>query len=121
MGRDARSNPFAGWKKTEGVTIRDAYDQYGRPIGVGDFVMLSQMGGIVWRVVETKPIMDPKAPPGLVGMTMVATTMLSEPGGVPLQGVVKVRDVSEYLTPEQLEQLEQARAQAQGPSGLVVP
>lgn len=104
MGVAARANSFNQWKRTEGVTIHDCYDQFGRQIGVGDFVILEQHGAVIWRVTNTKPVMRPDAPPGLVELTMAAVTQLVLQGGAPLPGLVKVRDASEYLTPEQLEQ-----------------
>lgn len=107
MGKAERTNPMAQWKKTEGVTIYDCYDQFGRQIGPGDYILLPGHGAVVWRVTQTRPIMDPKVPPGIVELVCAAVTQVGLQGGVPLSGVIKVRDALEYMTPEQLEQYKQ--------------
>jgi hypothetical protein len=96
MGVAERNNPFNRWKQEAGANQYDVYDRFGRQIGAGDLVMLPMTGDIMWRVTETKPIMDPKAPPGLVQMTLAAVMIEGVQGGVPQPALVKLRDRSEF-------------------------
>lgn len=124
MGAKDRANPMAQWRKSQGVTSNHAYDQFGREIGLGDFLILQAHPSVVWRVTNTKPILRPDMPPGLVDMTMAAVTQLPMQGGAPLPGVIKVRDALEYMTPEQLEEYTKEARAGGGPApdpGVVPP
>ena len=103
MGAEARSNPFSQWKRETGATIFNVYDRFGRQIGIGDMITLPEVGDVVWRVTDVRPILDPKAPPGLCHLQLAAVIMEGVQGGAPLANIVKVRDALEYMTPEMLE------------------
>lgn len=118
MGKVDRANPFNQWRKEAGVSTHECYDQFGRQIGVGDFIMMQAHGQVVWRVTNSKPVMHPQAPPGLVELTAAAVTQVGLQGGAPLPGIIKVRDALEYLTPEQLEQY---KAEARAGGGVQPP
>jgi hypothetical protein len=120
MGAAARSNPFNQWKQTTQPTVYDAYDEWGRAIGVGDYVILAQHGAVMWRVVQTRPVMNPQAPAGIVELTLTAVTALGIAGGQPQPGLIKVRDAGEYLTEEQLAKFK-AEVRGGGPTGETPP
>lgn len=64
-------------------------DQFGRPIGVGDGVLLSQTEpmAVVWRVRELTPATEPDYV-GRIWVDVVTRTRVLMPAGVPTPGVV---------------------------------
>lgn len=103
MGKADRANPFNQWRRDAQVMTTEAYDQFGRQIGIGDFLILEAHGAVVWRVTNTRPVLATNAPPGLVEITLAAVTRVGVQGGAPMAGFIKVRDALEYMSPDQLE------------------
>lgn len=98
MGADQRANPFSTWKRSEGVSQAKLYDRNGRELGVGDVVHLLNKSDIFWRVQSVTPVLDPKAPAGLIELQLVAVFLTGVPGGRPITDVLKTRDASENQT-----------------------
>ena len=116
MGAEARNNPTAQWaRQTGGGSPYQIYDVYGRPVSIGDLILLGD-SPTHWRVVETAPILDGNAPRGAMRITLAAGLVEAVQGGMPNPMVVKIRDVGEYMTPEQQERLKEelAKVRAQG-------
>ncbi len=99
MGRDERENPFNRFRQAEGRSSRETYDRNGRLIGEGDIVHLIGKGDVMWRVTSVKPVMDPKAPPGLVELALVAAFVTGVPGGQNVMDVIKCKDATEVAPP----------------------
>lgn len=89
MGRDEDLNPRR--QVASGMARTAAYDRFGRMIHSGDLVVMLNQGTIMWRVQETKPVMAPNAPPGMVEVSLVAVFVQGVPGGTPLSDLVLVR------------------------------
>jgi len=104
MGQADRNNPTAQWMRahTGAATRGELYDQFGRQVQIGDMVCVGNHPGEIFRVASTKPVMRPDVPAGLVEVQLVQVVVQMMDGGVPIGGLVKVRDASEYLTEEQL-------------------
>jgi len=98
MGVGERANPFATWKKTDGVSSLSAYDRSGREINAGDAVYVIGKQDIIWRVIHVKPLLGKDAPPGAVEIAMQAILLSGVQGGAPLGDIIKVRDVSEFAS-----------------------
>lgn len=98
MGSESRRNPFNEWQRSEGVVTTRAYDRFGRELQEGDAVVLMGSDVIVWRISYVKPVLDAKAPPGLVEIGMQAVFVNGVPGGQKLGDIIKVRDVGEFLS-----------------------
>lgn len=123
MGRAARGNPFNQWKQEAAVSQGEAYDRMGRQIQQGDLVILPHVGDIMWRVTETKPLLDPRVQPGTLQMTLAAVMVEAFPGGVPLPGVIKIRDASEFRdqTPTPVEGATNEAPDPPAPTSIIVP
>ena len=110
MGAVDRANPVAQWFKQhqDPISRSTVYDMYGRPIQPGDMIVVGNHPGEIYRVAEVKPVLRPDVPAGVLEMQLVSVILQMVQGGAPIDGLIKVRDVSEYLTPEQLEKFKQA-------------
>ena len=95
MGRDERANPFGAWKQPAGMSKSQTYDRNGRELGVGDVVHILGKGDIMWRVTDLHPIMDPKAPPGLIEIQLAAVFVTGVPGGQRVSDLIKCKDARE--------------------------
>lgn len=74
-----KHNPFA-----RGTTVNSsegAQDRFGRPLQVGDLVLLPGMGTTLFLVVGERPVLDPKLPPNCVELRVQATTVVVTPRG----------------------------------------
>lgn len=69
MGAEARTNPFS---KEHKPTIDGVVEMRGRKLEVGDEVILNTGNPIFFRVIDIKPVLDPKAPPGLLQVEVAA-------------------------------------------------
>lgn len=92
MGRDETLNPH---NQGQPLIRTAAYDRLGRILASGDLVVLLNQGTILWRVQETKPNLNPAAPPGLVELSLVAVFAQGVPGGTPIGDIVRVRSAGE--------------------------
>lgn len=74
------------------VSRTETCDRFGRRVKSGDVVHLIGKLDIMWKVVGVKPILDAKAPPGLVEISLVTRFVTAVPGGTPVMDLIKVRD-----------------------------
>lgn len=70
MGAEARTNPFS--KENSKPYIDGIVDLRGRKLEIGDEVMLNTGNPIFFRVIAINPVLDPKAPPGLMQIEVAA-------------------------------------------------
>lgn len=104
MGHESRNSPFTSWGGAgEAAAKTQTCDRYGRVVQSGDVVHLIAKQDIMWKVVHVKPILDAKAPPGLVEIALVASFVTGVPGGMPVADMIKVRDASEFAPPPEVE------------------
>lgn len=123
MGRDARRNPFGGWKKRPGDGAgvpTTAFDRFGRELQAGDAVYLIGKQDAMWRMSEVTPVLEPGAPAGLVRLTFTSLFSTAVPGGVPVMDVIKIRDAEEFAR-QAGEQQPAAVADAVEPEGQQDP
>lgn len=100
MGRDEARNP----RNQAPVLARTAaYDRLNRQIGSGDLVVLLSGATTIWKVVSTKPVMAPNAPPGLVEIQLAASFIQGVPGGTPIGDILIVRTALEAAQPSGME------------------
>lgn len=123
MGAEQRNNPTSQWMKTHQGSVNkgEIYDQFARPVGIGDMVCLGNHPGEIFRVSVIKPVLRPDAPPGVVEVQLVQVVVQGMQGGVPVMGLVKVRDATEYLTEEQLAEFKAEMDPSRPAGGLVIP
>jgi hypothetical protein len=69
-------------------------DDKGRVLQEGDEVVLMQPGGC-YRVAMIQPVVDPRAPKGLVKLTLVARLEIVCPANGPIEGCIRVRTAEE--------------------------
>lgn len=62
---------------------------------MGDVIHVLNKADIMWRLQKVAPVLDPKAPAGLVELHMVAVFVTGVQGGMPISDVIKTRDASE--------------------------
>jgi hypothetical protein len=121
MGAEARANPFATWKRTEGVRDTEAYDCSGRLLQVGDVVHLVGKHDVMWRVSSVRPILDARVPPGTVELSLTTAFVTGIPGGRPIADVLKIIDAGEIPVAQGGTKDAPAEEEAAAPSGLIVP
>ena len=112
MGSEQRRNEQAWRERAAGANLLDGY---GRPVHVGDTVILPEKGSTLWRVSEVGVDLLHRGPQGQVVLkvTLAAVSVFPAAADVPLRELIKVRDLSE--NPKELEAMEQAqREQAEG-------
>lgn len=65
-------------------------DRFGNGITPGGNVMYRPEVDLVFHVADVKPIMDPKVPPGMVGVRLTADFQLMVPFGQPLARMIAI-------------------------------
>lgn len=78
---------FANMMASGEVTL---VDRMGAPVQVGDLVLLSMPDPPMGRVVDIKPIVDPRQPAGLATATIVFEFPLTARAGLPMRNLVIV-------------------------------
>lgn len=102
-------NPFArGSTVPPPTTIMDAY---GRVLDPGDEVILRASIAPCARIQRVQPILDPKAPPGMVLVTMTSVWQLPMQAGVPLQQMIRTQTVAEAIDAGILKRTEEPPAE----------
>lgn len=101
MGVAERRNPFGQWKRTEGVSPLNLYDQFGRVIQKGDGVILATPEEVIWIVQGVRPQLELKSNETMCLLTLTALYQSSFTGGVPLAGLIKCVDALETGRGEQ--------------------
>lgn len=77
-----------------------ALDRMGRPLEVGDLVLLRTETDIIFTVLSVVPVLDIKAPVGLMEATLTVTFPLRFPGGQRFQhAVILAKKVPEAANP----------------------
>lgn len=102
MGRDERLNPTAQQARIDGIV-----EARGRKLEIGDEVLLSVPNPIYYRVIDIRPVLDPKAPPGMMQIELGAAIHFFSPKGVPQREFIRVREAAE-AGPSPLVRLEDA-------------
>ena len=72
--------------------VRDAM---GRILSVGDQVAMIHPGMILFTVGEITPSLDPRAPAGMIRLTLAAPMQLVGKADQPIQGIVRVVSIAE--------------------------
>ena len=92
MGHDSRLNPFA---KENHQILDGIVDARGRQLAVGDEIILNTLHPLYLRVIRIAPVLDPKAPPGMMQIEFGAATHFFSPKGVPQREFIRVRTAEE--------------------------
>lgn len=93
MGTMERLNPQAR-KTTQAVPVV-ALDSLGRSLTQGDVVLLKDTAGMLWNVTGVHAEVDPRQPPNLVRVELVARRGLRVRAGAVLGDLVRVRTAEE--------------------------
>jgi hypothetical protein len=96
MGSMERLNPQAR-KTTQAVPVA-ALDSLGRSLVEGDVVLLKDTAGMLWNVTGVHAEVDPRQPPNLVRVELVARRALRVRAGS-IVDLVRVRSAEEAGTP----------------------
>jgi len=99
MGHDARSNLLSNESDQQQIMPRD---HRGRPLQIGDEILLNTQGPIFYRVIGLAPVLDPKAPPNLVRIEVAAAVHFIAPKGSVNKEFIRVRTVEEAGMPTHL-------------------
>jgi hypothetical protein len=70
-------------------------DLYGRPLEVGDEVLLHRLGPPQYVVQDVVPDLSPGAPPNTVRVVLLSTASFSVPADVPVANLLRVRSAGE--------------------------
>lgn len=65
-------------------------DRFGQPLSPGDLVVYDPRSPVVYRVADIRPILDPKAPPGAMQVTLTASAFVSTAHGVPIGELLRI-------------------------------
>ena len=84
MGQERRKFAHALAAGQTGVV-----DRFGAMVTQGDLVVWEPANSIVCEVVEVSPVLDPRAPIGLVRMTVTMNAPLTFPAGQPQIGIMR--------------------------------
>ncbi len=86
-------NPFARGN-TVGDVPTEITDQLGRVLHTGDMVIAPAMNAPVLTLVDVKPLLDPRAPPNHVQVTLRLTLIVAVPKNSPLN-MIRVMTAAE--------------------------
>lgn len=65
-------------------------DRFGAPVTPGSKIIYRPEFDFVYDVLEIRPVLDPKAPPGWISVTMVTETTLTIPAGMVQMNMVRI-------------------------------
>ena len=65
-------------------------DRFGAPVTPGSKIIYRPEFDFVYDVLEIRPVLDPKAPPGWISVTMVTETTLRIPAGMVQMNMVRI-------------------------------
>lgn len=119
MGHEARQNPFS----LDGAapSTPEVRDARGRLLQADDEIILAVPGPVYFRVAGVTPVLDPKAPPGLLNVHMgCMMTFTVKSGSAAHREFVRVRTAEEAGPSEfQLLDAQPKPTEASGPQGIV--
>lgn len=74
-------------------------DQLNRPLAVGDEVLIPQLVTPRYRVTDLTPVLDPKAPDGLMRIIVTAQVVMYLQAREPAPQILRVRTAAEVAEP----------------------
>lgn len=95
MGSMSRLNPFS--RDAINPPAPEVRDHLGKILGVGDQVLINK-NGLLARVAQITPVLDPGAPPNLMRVRLLAVIDVALPRQAALEDVYRTTPAAE-LTP----------------------
>lgn len=89
---DAKFTPAA---RAYNPTIDGIVEARGRKLEIGDEIMLNIAGPIYFRVINIRPALHPKIPPGMLQIEIAAAVHFYAPRGMPQREFIRVRTAEE--------------------------
>lgn len=89
-----KSNPHA-FNNTAPAPPQLVRDLYGRPLEVGDRILVTGGNAPMYTVVDVRPVLDPRLPPNTVVVTLQSTIQFPAGANGRLQNVVRVMTATE--------------------------
>jgi hypothetical protein len=125
MGREEerkRAAAFAGAQQfAAGVRSGEvpALDRFGQPLVVGSFVLYHPSVDLMFQVTEVKPVLDPRAPTGLVTVTLAVEIPITLKAGLAQMALVRLGMAQPVAVPDVERPSPEEEPAASGPKLVV--